>query len=456
MSLLNGDLGRIATQANSGSIKKTDANPLQGVRALIADRSIPTQKHIKDELSSLGASAIEIVNSVGDLFNALRDAKYNMIFVDYSLEEERPGSVLFEELATRISLPKQCAFFGLTDDTMGSSIVSMCEAGPDDILIKPFSAETIGRQTQRVYRRKKALRLANKAYDEKDIKALEMSVQDIALEAPKWKREATKVLVAGHMKFGRSDRAAVLIKELLKEGADVNLELYMGQIMISQKKMEEAEKWLKRCAEKYPDHVKTIDLYAERLWANGKREEALSMLEQLGVAAHGNSQRLRMMADLAQEVGDEFKYKTYLSKVIERTRGSNLASEDDYYRMADLFLENRKFEEAMSLEAIIRKIGNKSYERDFPSLILQTKSLVASENMEKAQETLDLIVSRNDFSLTDLSPGTLLSIAELCFVCGLKSVAMSYAKTLMKKDITRGMKERLKRHISAIDVEEMT
>lgn len=434
--------------AHSSTARNTrerfDTAPLKNTRVLIADSNQASQKHIKNEMSALGCMIVDCVTTPSELYLAARDSRYGLLFVDYSLDNENPGSLVFEELHNRQIPPPTTGFLAVTDNTRGQAIVSIAQAMPDEILIKPFSTEHVALKALAVYTRKMVLSSLNKAVLQDDLAGAERAYKEIYSEFPKYRHLARFLWARALLNAGEIERCEELIRLVLNNKSDPKLELILAEILLLRGKDVEAFSHLTQCNFNNPTFLPAVDMMAEKLWERDRVQEALRHLEKLSPSAH-TCKRLRDLADLSLETGQINSYKTYLSKLVEYSYGTSMATEDDLYRMADLFFEQRKITEAMSFENRIRKLCNKSLESDLCSVIFTGRSLLAAGNAIKGAQTFELLDEKRDYLLNSASLGTLFAAVQLAFDSQLFVKAQFYLRALEQRIMSVGMRRRVER-----------
>lgn len=395
--------------------------PLLGCSVLIADRNPSAQKPLKDELNSLGVRNIDVASDVPDLMRSSARG-YDFIFVDSLLSDKRSTSSILEELA-KIKRPKKEVVFVISNDRSSSFLQSLIEYEPDEYIIKPYSTEDLSRKITRAAQKRKALSIvegliASRKFDE----AIETSDR-MAEEFPQYKREFFKKKVESLVAADALPKAEALIRKQITEKSHPWMEVLLAQILIGSDEFSEAESWLRKSTSTIPEYTKSADALSILLYSTDKVEEAYFTLDSLGMQAHSSVARLRFMSGLAGLLGKGQEEKSLLQKAIDRAGHGALACESDYHRMASIFVDESRPEDAINCVSAI-KLFAEAADLEHAAPVVRVKAALKEGAEGKAREALFGLLRKIDSRGWALRPGSAYAIAEVCLPLGKEDAAM--------------------------------
>lgn len=397
------------------------AAPLLGCSVLIADRNPSAQKPLKDELNSLGVRNIDVASDVSDLMK-LCSRGYDFIFIDSLLSDKRSTSSILEELA-KVKRPKKEVVFVISNDRSSSFLQSLIEYEPDEYIIKPYSTEDLSRKVTRAAQKRKALGIVEGLISAGKLdEAIETSDR-MTEEFPQYRKEFFKKKIESLVAGDALPRAEALLRKQITEKAHPWMEVLLAQILIGRDEFAEAESWLRKSASTIPEYTKSTDALAVLLYSTGKVEEAYFALDSLGMQAQASVARLRFMSGLAGVLGKAQEEKSLLQKAIDRAGHGTLACEADYHRMATIFVEESRFEDAVNCVSAI-KLFAESSDMEHAAPVVRVKAALKDGAEGKAREALFGLLRKIDTRGWVLRPGSAYAIAEVCLTLGKEDAAM--------------------------------
>ncbi|NJM32078.1 MAG: hypothetical protein HC848_03335, partial [Limnobacter sp.] len=198
----------------------------------------------------------------------------------------------------------------------------------------------------------------------------------------------------------------------------------------------------------HPQYMAATDLYSDVLWEQNKPDEALLVLERLGANGVGSVTRLRKLADLAVRVGDDTRAKTYLNKVIDRSRSSSLGQMHDYLQLAKIYTKEGRHEDADKLTSRMKKVVN-SADLDFARAIMGIQREIADNRVDKARDKLAQVFDNQTDLIAKLETDAQTSLLEQCFAAGMDKEGFALASTISRRSPGKALLDRIKVSIDA-------
>jgi tetratricopeptide (TPR) repeat protein len=408
-----------------------DSLPLQGCAVLVLDRSVPSTKHLKDELTLMGVSQFDVVTNPNDFFRFVAERSYDFVFCDYNIDERRTGAVILEELRTRQPANFTGSVVVLSGDRSATALLSMMEQEPDTFLIKPFSAEELSRRIIRIHARRMVFRLAQKALNSKQYDVALAHCQEILRDFPHYDKEALKFMVDVYLAAQRLEQADTLLKQQAAVASPAWVDLYLGRLCRSRGERSEAESWLRKAISTAPHYLIAHEELADLLVEAGRFEEALSMLDALHTFASPTVRRLRRLSELAELQGYDERKKNYLNRLIEKSLGTTLVSASDFYRLAQHYIEANRPDEAAKVLSRMRVVVDGS-EAEMTEGMMLAYGHGLQGSTDLARQELEAIAKKQIAKGIQLSIGGKIMFMMLCTRLGLAKKAESLKLQLFK------------------------
>lgn len=420
-----------------------EMTPLEGKAVLIVDSALATRRTLQEQVSQLGAKSILFASTVSEVEQYLDTRDFGLIICEYMLEGDRNGQQLLEEVRLQNKLPWFTAFMMITGERTYSNVVSVAEFAPDDYLIKPFTASSLSDRIIRIFSRKRKLGRAYEAIFKGNYEAVPAICMTLEKQYPQFANELERLRIESIIRDERLDEAEAELTESLAESAKPWMRLALSKINIERKKFNEAEVLLKQVVKENPEYISATDLYADVLWEQNKPELALEALEQLGAKALSSTGRLRKLADLSIRIGDDVRSKTYLNKVIERSRNSSLTQMHDYLQLAKIFTKEGRHEEAEKLTSKLRTAVNSS-ELNFARTMMNIQRFTEEGDLIKARTKIEELFKTEKELIDKLQLDAQTSLLEQCFMVGMSKEGYELARRISKGKPGKALLDRIK------------
>lgn len=405
---------------------KTKSNsmaPLLGGAVLIADRNPSAQKPLKDELNSLGVRNIESVTDLGELMRATKKS-YDIIFLDSHFSEKRSAGSILEELRL-LKVPSKTMIFVISNDRSSGFLQMLIEHEPDEYIIKPYSAEDVSKKIIKAYQRKKTLLPIDELSSAGKVGDALEAAERLSEDFPQYRKEIFKKKIGCLVKNNQDEKAQELLRQQVVKESHPWMEVALAKSLIAQGELEEADSWLRKALNTMPEYSDSADTLAMLLHSQGKSDEALMVLEGLGAAGQGSVRRLRFMHGLAAIVGNRQLEKTLINKAIDRSGYGLLAEVRDYHRLALMYCDEGRIDEAIQSCIPIRQFADPVDIEVIEPLVRINAALKNGEE-GKAREILFALGRKIDLREPSLSCSACFELAKACLQLGKESAAEKY------------------------------
>ena len=424
-----------------------DMTPLKGKTCLVVDTALATRRAIQEQLSQLGSKGVVFAGSVSEVEQQLIAREFALIICEYQLDGDRNGQQLLEELRVGNKIPWNTAFVMITGERSYSSVISVAEFEPDDYLIKPFTASTLSDRVVKIFNKKNRLAEAYEAFFERELGKVPSICTELEKTFPQYSQELNRMRIDSFLLTENHVETENELTILLLKSPKPWMKLKMAKLKAEQRKFNEAGDLLEEIVKNNPEYLMASDMYSDVLWEQNKPVEALEILERMGAKALNSTTRLRKLADLSVRLGDDSKSKTYLTKVIDRSRNSSLSQIHDYLQLSKIYIQEGRVEEAERLTSRMRNTVNSS-DLDLARTLMTIQKLIVEQKYDKAKEKLNDFYENYETMIDKLEIETQTSLLEQCFAADLQQRGYDMARLISKRKPSKALLDRIKNAIS--------
>jgi len=331
----------------------------------------------------------------------------------------------------------------VTGERVYNTVASVAEFAPDDYLIKPFTSSTLSQRIVKIFNRKIKLSKVYRAIFEGQFEEAPALCEQLIKEHPVYSSELERLWVESYYWAGNYNKTEEKLLERMAQAPKPWMYLLQAKVKLGNKQFEQANELLHTVVENNPEYMAAIDLYADVLWEQNRPTQALEVLEKMGARALNSTTRLRKLADLAVRVGDPSKSKTYLSKVIERSRNTSLSQMHDYLQLSKIYIQEGRADEAEKLTAKLRTTVSSS-DLDLARTMMSVQKELSEKHPEKAEVRLNAFYEEYADIVPTLEPETLTSLLEMSFAAGMESKAYELASHISRKKPSKALLDRIR------------
>jgi CheY-like chemotaxis protein len=394
-------------------------------RVLLVDRHASARNSLRMMLSSLDISAVHNAGSTIEVLRQVKANRFDIVLSDYILDDGRDGQQLLEELRQQHLISLSTVFIIITSERAHQNVISVAELGPDDYLIKPFTAEQLqGRLIRAIY--KKSFfgsvykHLDNGSFVQALAACEELTARDSAFlyDVLRMKGEILNAL-------GRYDEAQVIYQQVMANRMVPWARMGLAVALRGLEQLAEAEVLGESIVEDFPEYLAAYDFVAGVREEMGKLAEAQEMLQQAAAISPKNSIRQRMVGDVAVRNDDLDAAEKAYGKVLDRHRGSSLMNVDDYTNLSRVMLDRGHTEGAKKISQELRRDWRGNKQGELAALVME--SLCAEKEGEpgKAKQALEkaLVLQEALQVAGNASEKLSVDLARACLATGNESKA---------------------------------
>ena len=118
-------------------------NAYTSKRFLILDDLPEMRSSLRSQIGSLGCDNVTVSGTVKEALERFRDERFDVILCDYYLAGGTDGQQFLEYLRTRNLIGRGALFIMVTAESKIENVVAARQAGVNNYIVKPFSAEIL-------------------------------------------------------------------------------------------------------------------------------------------------------------------------------------------------------------------------------------------------------------------------------------------------------------------------
>lgn len=398
---------------------------LSELRVLLVDRHTHARDSLRMMLSSLGVTKVHGAASTVEVLRQVKANSFDIIFSDYVLEDGRDGQQLLEELRLKHLIALTTVFIIVTSERGYHNVVSLAELTPDDYLIKPFTADQLETRLGRAFYRKHVLAPILRHMDatsyNKALAACELVLEkgdEMFLEAQRLKGEILNLL-------GRHADAEKLFREVLATRPLPWAKMGLAIALRARKDLEEAGRLANELIKEHPHFLAAHDFLAKVLEESGDSAAAQKALVIAAEMSPHNTLRQRIVGDIAVRNGDLAVAEKAYQTTLNRTRGSSLATVDDYANLSRVLLDTGKVAMARSVANDLRRERKWDAASEVTALIVDSlchkeegDEAGARAALDKALAAREALAASGNATASPLSEKIAVDLAHACLATG--------------------------------------
>jgi len=396
--------------------KKAPATDLSDKYGLLIDDIASMRTTVRIQLASVRLERCDQARNIKEAIDRLTNKHYDLIVCDYNLGDGADGQQFLELVRRKQLLPLSTAFLMITGETAYQQVSTAAEYSPDDYLLKPFTADTLGTRLLRIIEKKEALKpiyqyMGAKGGDK--IKAL-AACEVLLAQKTRYNLEVLRIKGDLLLASGRATDALALYEEILGQRSTPWAEVGKALALTAIGDPDEARFLLEQTLVAYPNYLAAYDSLAELLVKTDKVAAQQVVEQALKVAS--TTQRQRELGSLALDNKDYSRAEDAFRVAVDRDRSGFFNSHDDYAGLAKSYVEQDKISEAM---ATVKDMGQRfkvSPELAGRQAALECQVHARAGNAEAAQAALTKALALQQQGGLDAT--TALEIAQACFASG--------------------------------------
>ena len=382
---------------------------------LLIDDIAAMRTTVRIQLASIGLERCDQARDIKEAIEKLTAKHYDLIVCDYNLGKGADGQQFLELVRRKHLLPMTTAFLMITGETGYQQVSTAAEYSPDDYLLKPFTADTLGVRLGRIFEKKEALQPVYQHLGAKTdyAKALAACEEQIAGKS-RYTLEVLRIKGDLLLAKGRATDALALYDSVLQDRATPWAEVGKALALIAYGNPEEARTLLEQVLVAYPNYLAGYDALADLLVKTDKFAAQQVVEQALHVAS--TTQRQRELGALALANKDYSRAEGAYRIAVERDRTGFFKSHDDYSGLARSCIEQDKIQDALAAVKDMAVHFQRTPELAARQAAIESQVYARAGDERAAKAALAKAQAVQKSSGLDVN--TLLEIAQSCFATG--------------------------------------
>ncbi len=391
---------------------------LKGKEALIIDDMPGMRSSMRATLSSLGIDRCDQVGTAREAVGKMRANFYDLIICDYYLGDDTDGQQILEMVRRNRIISHSSLFIIVTAERTQDRVVSAADFLPDDYLVKPFTADTLGKRAVSLLEKREYFQDAYAALDEGKHDLAISRLGQLCANKNKYWIDAMRLMGDSLVLAGRYADAISTFEEILKL-KEIPWAV-MGKVkgLKGLGKADEARRLLGALLQQHTEYLAGYDMLATLCAEAGDAEEAQKQVEK-ALAIVPAMHRQKRAGKLALERGDTDKAQQYLSEVVERGKYSFFKEPEDYTLLSQVHMEKGDTEQARSVLDLVGRRFAATPEVKSKVQVLKAMAWQKEGKSEQAKALLEPLLDSPD----DLPETVRMDLAKTCFMIGDNEVA---------------------------------
>lgn len=408
---------------------------LRKKRVLLVDRHAAARDALRAMLSALEITSVVGAGSSVEVLRQVGATSFDIILSDYHLDDGRDGQQLLEELRQQHLIPLGTVFMIVTGERGYQNVISVAELAPDDYLIKPFTSDQLqARLLKAVYKKHYFGPVYRKLDEGALIGALNACDNLLATDSP---FELDTLRLKGEIlnALGRHEEAEAIYRQVLERKSVPWARMGLAIALRGKKVLDEAETLAESVVQEFPEYLSAYDFLAGVREEMGHLTEAQELLQQAAAISPNNSQRQRIVGDIAVRNDDLDAAEKAYGKVLERRRGSTLSQVDDFANLSRVMIDKGHTEGARRIIQDMKRDLRGNKHGEYAAAVMDSLCAHAEGDAEKAKAAAAQALKLHESLAASADPGKPMSqkiavdLAHACFATGDESAA----QTILKK-----------------------
>lgn len=373
---------------SAGAIQKI-AKDLAHMRVLLVDRHTTARNSMRIILSTLGVKAIHNAGTSAEVLRQVSAYAFDVILADYHLDDARDGQQLLEELRQKHLISLTTVYIVITAERAYHNVVSVAELGPDDYLIKPFTADQLQSRLAKAICKKQFFEPVLKHLDQgafvDALAACEGLIgkdDSFLYDTLRFKGEILNVL-------GRYEEAQAVYQQVIDNAMVPWARMGLANALRGLGRLDEAEALGNAVIDEFPEYLSAYDFVASVSEETGNFAQAQNVLQKAATISPNNSLRQRLVGDVAVRNDDLDAAERAYSKVLDRHRGSSLRVIDDYTNLTRVMLDKGNTDGARKITQDLRRDWRGNKHGELAVLIMDSLCAGKAGEPVKAKQALE-------------------------------------------------------------------
>lgn len=402
---------------------------LKGKEALIIDDLPGMRSSMRATLSSLGIESCDQAGNAREAVEKMRAKFYDLVVCDYYLGDATDGQQILEMVRRNRIISHKTLFIIVTAERTQDRVVSAADFLPDDYLVKPFTAETLGKRALSLLEKMEYFQDVYAALDDDKHGLAINRLEPLCANKNKYWIDAVRLMGGSLVQMERYADAITVFEEILKL-KEIPWAV-MGKVkgMKGLGKIAEARQLLEALLEHHTEYLAGYDMLATLCADAGDAAAAQQQVEK-ALAIVPAMHRQKRAGKLALESGDMDKAQQYLSEVVERGKYSFFKDAEDYTLLSHVHMEKGDTDQARSVLDMVGKRFAETPAIKNKVQVYRAMSLQKDGKTEQAKALLEPMLANQD----ELHESFKMDLIKTCFMVGDNEVAAKLLSSMVQSN----------------------
>lgn len=400
------------------------ASKLYKKRVLVVEDQEAMRQQLRQSLTDAGCERLLLVANIQAALDAIAAEKFDLILCDYYLGDNTNGQQFLEYVRTRDLISRNTLFIMITAEQSYQKVVLVAECTPDDYLLKPFTPAQLDARLERLLDRQTELSTINRATDGKRWDVVIAECDRLLLAKTRYRFDVLKIKGSALLKTGRIAEARAVYEDVLQQRPLAWAKLGLARAFVANGERALARELLRETIAEAPMFLQAYDLLARVLAEDGEQAAALEVLQHAGEISPGTMNRLRMLSNLAVNLGRDELAETVMSQALEANRYSPVREVSDYALLSRALVNQDKSDAALG---VVRQ-ARRSFADPVSDVVLSASECVAHQRAGDAAKAQAALARATGADLTGLPVDVTLAVADACLACGQEDRARDLIK----------------------------
>jgi len=407
---------------------------LKGKKVLIIDDFAEMRSSLRNMLTPFDVTDISMANNGDDAIELISQHIFDIILCDYNLGEGKDGQQILEEAKLRGQLPYSTVFLMVTAESTTFMVMGALEHQPDDYLTKPFNANILQKRLKKVLDKKSNLKeLSLALHEDNKSLAIELCDREMSLK-PGHHNELLKLKTELLIDEQRFDEAKEICDSVIAERNLPWARLNIAKIYYFREEFETAKQLLEEIINEIENYVSAHDWLAQTLIKLGYPVEAQETIESAIEQSPKSVQRQRMLAETAETNEDFITAEKARRQAIRTAKNSILSDPNDYTKLSDALIENKKPKEALKAIELVKHEFKEDEQAQIAATLSKSKVFKAMGREKQSLELIDEVSELVEKSSVPIKNNLALELTETFLANDKADAAQNIVKDLVSNN----------------------
>lgn len=402
---------------------------LKGKKALVIDDLVGMRSSLRTTISALGIEQCDMASSAREAVEKMNARFYDLILCDYYLGDDTDGQQLLELVRRSKIISHKTLFIIVTAERSQDRIVAAADFLPDDYLVKPFTAEVLGKRVVALSERKDYFHDVYVALDDDMLEMALRKLEPLVETKNKYWVDAMRLKGNTLLRLERWSDALKVFDELLALKEIPWATMGKVKALKGMGETDQGQYLLAGLLAEHGEYLAGYDMLAELIADKGDKGTAQKLLEKaLEVAPVMHRQK--SAGRLALEDGDLDKAQKYLGEVVERGRYSFFKEPEDYTLLSAVHIEKGDTEKAREVLDMVGQRFKESPELKAQVGIYKAIAWHKEGKPDQAKALLGPLLAEG----ADVPAAVKLDLAKASFMVGNREAGERLVKDVIKSN----------------------